>query len=435
MDGRGGLAGPVDGASERLASRAAPRMAGIAPRVVSIVLGDATSAGEAARVLSAAAWWPQAIDLASLWRVIPELRRRVTALGIALDEESRRVLRARSVTAAAESTSIVHRAAVALQRLADGGVAAAAFKGVGVIGNLYGSAGQRMVSDIDLLVARDQIERACAILKELGFAPATEDLADYVDFLRARPAEGALAGQYALVLADASQMEIDLHFRLGTHVFPALEVAAIVARSEVREIFRLPIRVVAPMDAIVLTVHHVLRNQFAPSSAVKDLCDLAAWWRVRGECWAIDELVEHARRCGLAASLLAAWTLLVDLDGATPARDGVERLAAAVSRDGRVDAARLADLFWLQMHEAPLNGDLLRLLSMRATWQFLARRLRRGAETASFARRLQAHVNRPPLPSPVERVRRLCRAIAGLSPRKLAAYRALLRAHRTSESH
>ena len=404
-------------------------MIDINERLLAVLLGTPAAADEASRALSADGAWPRAIELARVWRVIPELRRRIAG-SIALDDGAARLLRDYGIAAAAESTAIVHRAAVVLGRLSAAGVPAAAFKGVGLIGNLYASAAERMVSDVDLLVCGDQLGAACAVLRELGFTLATEDLDEYVEFLRARPGEGALAGQHALVLKHSAGAEIDLHWRLGTRVPPSFEASEIIARSEVREVYRLPMRVVAPADAIALTVHHMLRDQFAPWSAVKDICDLAAWWRVQVDRWSIDAVVAHARRAHLAVPLLAAWSLLADLDPSSPARAGVDVLVAAASRAEIADARRLRDLFRLQLSGPPLNGDLLRLLSARASWQFLTRRLGRSAETAAFARRLEDHLGLEPVATLAERLRRLGAAIAGLTPRRLAAYRALLRVHR-----
>jgi hypothetical protein len=125
--------------------------------------------------------------------------------------------------------------------------------------------------------------------------------------------------------------------------------------------------------------------------------------------------------------------LLTELDRASPALAGIEVVAASAAPDERADAARLKDVFRLQVLGAPLSGDVLRLLSPRAVWRFLARRLGRGAETAEFARRLEDHLGLDPVPPLGQRLRRLGRSVANLSPRKIAAYRALLRVHRRTE--
>jgi hypothetical protein len=398
-----------------------------------LLLGDRLVAHAAARQLSERHWWLPAVALAGAWRVTPQLRRRVAALSVVPDDAAQQRLHAASIAAALQSTSLAHRAATVLGRLHDTGVPAVAFKGVAVIAGLYPGPGQRMINDIDVLVTPDRTEQACEVLKALGFVPVVDRLNEYIEYLEQRPYEGAFSGNCFLVLMDADQHEVDLHWRLGTRPPPSLAAGAIIARAQAAQLYGTTIRVAAPADAIVLTAHHVLRDNFAPDTTVKDLCDLAAWWEVEGTRWRVAEVVIHAQRCGMSVPLLALWKILTSFDAESRARDGVEQLAAVCAPRERGDATRLADLFHAQVAGGRLNPDLLRLLSPTVIVRFLSRRVHRGAAVDYFTRQLEAEMHLEPHRSYAQRVGRLFRDVVRLRARTLSAYRALLRVHRMSQ--
>jgi hypothetical protein len=231
------------------------------------------------------------------------------------------------------------------------------------------------------------------------------------------------------VLTDGDGIEVDLHWRLGTTPPPAMAADAIIARGESVELYGIPIRVAAPADAIALTVHHVLRDNFAPHSAVKDLGDLATWWQVHPQRWHLTEIVTHAQECGLTVPLLALWQILVSFDPSGAVRTGVTALAAAVDATARRDATRLQALFQRQLRGERLNEDLLRLLSPLVIARFVVRRLRdRGT-----ARQLQTEMALP-RGSYRKRAMRLLRHATRLNPTTIREYTALLRAHRNSQA-
>jgi len=400
-----------------------------------LVLGDAAQGRGAANRLSQLGRWDHAVALSVAWRVVPQLRRRLAALSISPDEAVQRRLHNVSVAAALQSTALAHRAVAVLHQLNNAGVPALTFKGIAGIADLYAGPGQRMVSDIDVLVDPDRLAAACEALKVLGFNPVVDRLNEYVDYLERRPYEGAFSGHYFLVLIDADDIEVDLHWRLGTRPPPPLAASRLIARAGAARLYRNAIPVPAPADAIVLTAHHVLRDNFAPETTVKDLCDLAAWWEVEGSRWHIAEVVTHAQQCGVSVPLLALWKILVSFDAASRARDGVEQLAAVCAPREREDATRLAGLFQAQVEGGRLNPDLLRLLSPTVIARFVSRRLRRRAAVDYFTRHMEAEMHLEPHRSFTERVGRLFRDLLRLRGRTLSGYRALLRVHRMSQLH
>lgn len=126
-------------------------------------------------------------------------------------------------------------------------------------------------------------------------------------------------------------------------------------------------KVVSPVDSILLTSHHALRNNFAPFATIKDLCDLIAWWSVQGTRWKLKDAVDRAKRTGLCVPCLALWNILVCFDAGSPAQKGVEQIVAEVSEQERHDAYRLMDSFVLQQSDRALNPDFLRVLLSPST--------------------------------------------------------------------
>jgi hypothetical protein len=402
----------------------------VARALVTMVLADPRSAEAAVRWVAREGVWGPALGLATAWRVVPQLRRRLAALSVELEAHTHRQLHEACIIAAIQSTAVTHRASVVLERLLGAGVPAMAFKGVGLIANLYPGPGQRMVNDADLLVKRDDLERTWAVLGDLRFTPVVEEPLAYVrDLDDYRPFEGAFLGNQCLVFVDADQVQIDLHWRLTVRPLAPMATENILRRAERVTLFGRQVRVAAPVDAITLTAHHAIRQNFAPASTLKDLADLRAWWSVQPVRWSPREVSEHAHQSGLGVPLQALWRILTTFDSATLAQSGVDTLSSRLSRREDQDATLLADLFHLQLQQGQVNQDLLCLLSPVTIKRFLLKRYRAPALSVRPIGDRQAYLGLSP-PQPIrDRVARLSRALVRLTPRTLAGYRALLRAH------
>lgn len=408
-------------------------MSTLAHQLVTLLFGNHDAIHRTATELSASDGWPQVVRLAHAWRVTPELRQRTIAHALPLNASAQRALREQSAAAAAHATLIAHRAATALAQLARAAVPAVAFKGIGAVAGLYRGAGQRMVSDIDVLIRSADIEPSCDAVHAIGFTPTVDRLHDYIAYLDQRPYEGAFSGNHFLVLKDADGVEIDLHWRLGTRPPPALTAEAVIARAEPASLFGIGIHVAAPPDAIVLAAHHVLRDNFNPATAVKDLSDIAAWWSVQPARWVIADVVSHAQRSGLAVPLFALWIILVSFNPDSPAQAGVVHFTRMCNQREHADATRLCELFHAQLSGRRLNLDLLRLLSPTVIARFLTRRVRTQATVDYFSGRLQREMGLAPHQTLAQRARQLLRDLMTLRPHTLGGYRALLRVHRASQ--
>ena len=404
-------------------------MGELAERLATLVLGDSASAQEASRALTPADKWGDVVALADVWRVIPALRRQATALPLHLTETAERALRERSVRAAVQTTAVAYRAAVVCDALRAAAIPCAAFKGIGVIGNLYRSPAERMVNDIDLLIDPRHLESAHRVLTRLGFSPVVDRIDAFVEYLDGRPLEGVASGNHFAVFIDADHIEVDLHWELGIRPAASFGCASIIARAESVRLYGYVVPVAVPADAILLTVHHAVRSNFVPSSTVKDLLDLAYWWECEGLLWQARTLIERARDCGLAAPLWGLWRTLDDLDPGGAAGRALGGLVGDLSPVERRDGDHLRHLFRLQLRDGDLNTDLLQLLSRATLTRFLRRRVRHARATVEFTNRIEQVLGLAPHRRPAQRLAELLRTLGRLNPRTIAGYRALLRAH------
>src|SRR4051812_4412744 len=109
--------------------------------VAAFLLGDEEQCNDAALHIGNARGWENAIRLAAVWRVLPQLRHRILQRKFDIDATASAMLSSLSATAAAQSALVCNRAGVALAALHANDIKAAAFKGVGNIASLYRNAG------------------------------------------------------------------------------------------------------------------------------------------------------------------------------------------------------------------------------------------------------------------------------------------------------
>src|SRR3989337_1641292 len=123
------------------------------PRLLAVfLLGDSSSAVDASDTMTRTGLWKWALGLSDLWRVIPQFRRRIRQLNVTLPPELSQNLRRASVIGTVQSVAALRRCVDILHLLEIEGIEALAFKGVGLMGNLYSSPSARMVTDVDVLI-------------------------------------------------------------------------------------------------------------------------------------------------------------------------------------------------------------------------------------------------------------------------------------------
>lgn len=386
-----------------------------------LVLGDENSANMAAIHIDKRGLWPQALDVACLWKIIPRLRKLLGKIKMSMPPDQQQRLHALSIDTAARSMLVAHRGATVLKGLLDAGIHSAAFKGVGLSANLYKGAGDRSVGDVDLLINEKDLWRTCYVLRELDFLPQIPiELQEWLDHIKNRihPTHGYV------VFVDSDDVEIDVHWHIGTDASYRLSTAAVIERAEETELLGIPVRAVAPLDAMMLTTHHIIREYFRPGIAVKDLCDLSAWWQVQPERWAIRKAAEWARDWGVSQSLLCLWMILSDSNPDSPAAAGVKALTD-ISTEAECGQARLLkDLFQLQLREGALDQILVGIagFNFKTLKRFVSYEIKVKTKRDAF-KRLTAQKKESSLPA-LKRLGRILSAAFRLTPKRLALYRA-----------
>ena len=386
--------------------------------LVEFLSGDAATAQSAAQTLTENQLWSDALRLSFDWRVTPHFWRQVQALPVALPEATRKEIAALCRMVSIKSTTAAHRSRQVLTHLADANIPAIAFKGIGVMASLYGKPSDRMVGDLDLLITPDVLPATCQSLQSLGYEPVIAgDLKNYLAYLDHRTRQDNLF----LIFKDRSGFEIDLHWGLkaiGGHPFPVTDV---IGRAVQAELMGQCVTVASPTDAMLLATHHSVRDDFAPPSSVKDLCDLQTWW-TQSQNWSIEVLVKQAQQVGLLLPLLAMWTLLAAYNPTEPITTGISILRQSLSAAERTQADHLVLLFRLQLDGETINRNLLHSLSWTTLTRFIKRRFQQQ-DTLSFDQTLWGIESESRLS--VSKRQGLFKALQRLNTRKLNAYRTL----------
>ncbi len=383
-----------------------------------LLFADTAKATATAAAITEADQWHALLELSFQWRVTPQLWQRIQALNLALPDASRREFSRLCRVIAIQSTTAAHRSVRVMQALEMAQVNAVAFKGIGVMASLYAKPSDRMVGDVDILIAPADLEAAIASLIPIGFTPVLPgELTDYLEYLHHR----TRADNLFLILKDASGFEIDLHWGLKATAGVEFSVAEILARGITTSLLNQPIRAASPVDAMLLSVHHSVRDDLAPASAIKDLCDLNRWWTCR-DLWQIDAAITQAEKTGLLPALLALWQLLVDDDIAHPAQTELPQVKAKCAPAIVSQASSLQTLLTLQLQGENLNRDLVNGLNWATVLRFIRRRLQKG-NTLSFDKSLWgiSHGGKFNL----NKLQNLFKTLRGLDHKKLDAYKAL----------
>jgi len=384
------------------------------------LLGESEQAHAAAHEMSQRGLWYNAVRLAFSWRVLPRLRERVSYLSVDMPKPARSSLASVSAAAAAESAMVCHGALAAIGALEEAEIRAAAFKGLGMIVSVYGSPGRRMLSDADVLVEKEDFRAASVALREAGFKPAISiGLDEWLELLEERVYP---AHDFMDFVNDAG-VRMDVHWRLRTPSDHGFSIGDILDQSVVMPLGAKSIRVVSPEDSLVLTAHHLVRDRFAPRSAVKDMTDISAWLDVMDDLWTIDSLELRARDAGLSTSLLAALSILAGLAPEGRASNVAARIRGGCNEREKKAAERLAALFTLQLRGAQISGIVVGMAAATPSLvgRFILSRLR-SLTDASY-RRNKFPGGEPP--RPMAELRTFFHDVLTLTPSRFAQYRAL----------
>ncbi len=354
--------------------------------------------------------WPAVIELAAQWRVLPSLEICVTEMCLEVPGTVRVDLARRAAAAFVQTTRSI-RAGCAAARALDGhGIRCAAFKGLAALSYLYPSPRHRMLQDVDILIRPEDADAALKLLEDDGFRRTSQEpWNDYLAFIRNSP---GYVGNEAASLSDAQGGVIDLHWRLG-----GIDAAAILGRVQRRRVFDSEIPVVSAIDGMLLTVHHVLRNDFVPHDVPRDVLDFVRWQDLPP-----SDAFATAENWGLAGACVAMEKMAAEWSDSTRPLFSIHATAEDL-RSGK----NLAALYFHQLQEGALNTDLAYLASHRPLRQILSGALSgwtRYRASMQESERLNGETSLP-LSS---RLWNLAKAAATLSPGRWQMVRSLARA-------
>ena len=198
----------------------------------------------------------------------------------------------------------------AVRHLRDGDIASVPFKGPLLSLMAYGDAGLRVSTDLDLLLAREDVERAMDLLAGLGYQTAqAADRSQWAAILRYQ-------NEWPLV-RSAPPAQLDLHWAVAPRqIACGLDVRQILARSPRVEVAGYMLPSLDTADLILMLCIHGAKHDW---DALELICSLAGvvggaaevdWTTILGTASASG----CRRRC-LLGGLLAAELLRAPIPG------------------------------------------------------------------------------------------------------------------------
>ena len=391
----------------------------IAGHLLKIVLADKDTASRCSEELSTGGYWPRTLQLAKMWRVVPQLKNRIDTLCLPMDPHTSIQLREAHIESSAHSMMALHICRLMFREFNNKQLRAVAFKGVGVISSLYQGPTDRSMNDIDILVRREDFDQAYRTLRTLDFAPIVDRLVQYVDFLEGNE----------LLLTNDDGFEVDLHIGYdGSDESAILSAERIIAHAQTADIWGASVHVPSLLDSMMITVQHSLHHNFDPTESVRDMCDLRRWWCVYSKTGDIEEVVSQVGKFRLLEPWLALWMILSKLDSSGGVASLTEQLKVNASVAEQENAQRLRGLFEYRLGSTEVSCLLLRIMAEPlAIGRYLASRAKKGPMN------IHALPNRQRRQTVGELILNevsLCaREVFGLNARRLGFYRALVSAH------
>ncbi len=265
--------------------------------------------------------WSLLSELLSAQRLLPTLGPRVLDLagGAAPDEFA--VAVAEAIEATRRQDALLQLiAARTIAALGDADIASTALKGPALGEALYGEAGRRLSSDIDLLVAPEQLRRAVEVVRGLGYAPPTDHVG----------ANGLPLLHFALAHERGELPPLELHWRVHWYETRfARERLLGPGDGDWRP---------APVDELTALLLFYARDGF---TGLRQATDLGAWWDAFGAELSPGALAEPARAYPALEPALTAALRVAERTVGFPAERAIGS-AGALGPRGRI-AVRLSE--------------------------------------------------------------------------------------------
>lgn len=166
-------------------------------------------------------------------------------------------------------------------------------KGAALAETIYRKRGERIFSDLDILVEGSDVAGATATLGRFGYEPAKTS----------RPPDFYARHHFHRVLVNPSGITVEIHWDLSTPGdYVRFDLEALRRRAATVDAEGIPIRVLSPPDQLLHAASQALREGFNDLKRVVD----AGLLLESGAASDVD-LADRARRQGLGTAI---WTLL-----------------------------------------------------------------------------------------------------------------------------
>jgi hypothetical protein len=274
-----------------------------------------------------------------------------------------------------------------------------------------------MLNDADVLIRHSDFAGASEILANAGFKAAIDiPLDDWMSLLGDR----VYRAHDFLDFVDDTGTRIDLHWQVRTRATSGFTVDSILTRSTTAKLSNYEVQVVSAADSVLLTTHHIMRERFAPASAVKDLVDVQCWLE---QDVSISDIIARARDARLMASVIAVTGILATMGESQRALEANNEIRGAASARDISQGDRLASIFCMRLKGVAISDIGIGLASASPSLiaRYLVSRVRSMTSVTYRRHKFAGNESRRMMTE----AKTFLADLVSVSPRKLAAYRAL----------
>jgi hypothetical protein len=233
---------------------------------------------EYAEQLGALVDWPLVAELLRVRRLLPTLGPRVLELtGDRANDDFALVVEEAMDTGRRQGAFLQLIAERVMASLLDAGIRCTALKGPMLSDALYGDPGRRPSSDIDLLVAEEQMYQAVEVVRELGYAAPTDHVGE----------RGMPMLHFALVHERDELPPVEIHWRIHWYERRFARDRMLAPANPLAGAHWRP----APIDELTALLLFYARDGFID---LRHAADLGAWWDACGaglRCGELDESI------------------------------------------------------------------------------------------------------------------------------------------------
>jgi hypothetical protein len=295
--------------------------------------------------------WDAAVEQARLHGVMPllfwEIKNRSSQTF--LPQARWQELRTSFVNSASRNVLLYRELADILNALQPAGIPVTLLKGVHLAKWVYPEIALRPMTDIDLLLRRDDLPRAASIMQGMGYR-----------FVRAFKLEREVRKhQHIPALYQAGKSPVELHWHIATPgSLLSIEIEGLWARAQPVEVAGAPALVLSQEDLLLHLVYHLLQEEFI--RGLKRLYDIAALTALCSERLDWSHLQLRAERWNFRKSLFLVLHLAYALLNAPVPQSVLEQLRPS-DFTPQLDALGRQRVFSVSLSPPELNPNLTRL--------------------------------------------------------------------------